>query len=116
MNFCSRFQSHSQSELVNFWLQEIGQSPVKKDKKSISNKLDLTPLNCDHVVPGAYLTPQETRCVKGLLAGGTIKEVAMDLGLSYRTVEFYVNNIKKKFGVKKKKLLLSLLRQVKELV
>lgn len=43
-----------------------------------------------------YLTQREAECVLYLLQGCTIKKAAEKLGLSARTVEFYINNIKAK--------------------
>jgi len=56
--------------------------------------------------PGAYLTYQETRCIRELLSGKTVKQAAKAMQLSHRSVEFYLCNIKKKFGINKKKDLL----------
>jgi len=96
----------------NFWLKELELlkntsklSPPKR-QRPVRERVDFS-----HLVPGAYLTHQESRCVRELLAGKTIKQAAVAMNLSYRSVEFYFNNIKKKFGVKKKKLLLELIRE-----
>ncbi len=49
-----------------------------------------------------YLTRQEARCMICLLRGSSIKLAAHALGLSARTVEYYVNNIKKKLRCRTK--------------
>jgi DNA-binding CsgD family transcriptional regulator len=54
-----------------------------------------------------YLTQRETECVLYLLTGLTVKIVAEKLGLSTRTVEFYINNIKAKLKCRTKTQLLS---------
>ncbi len=46
-----------------------------------------------------YLTRQEARCMVCFLRGNTVKGTAKILELSPRTVEYYVNNMKKKLGV-----------------
>ena len=73
-------------------------------------------IRCDHVVPGAYLTCQEHRCVQYLLEGYKYKLIAHKMGLSVRTVEFYVNNIKKKFNCKKKAELIALFKNAQKAV
>ena len=59
-------------------------------------------IDCSRLMPGGYLTVQEARCIKHLLDGCTYRKMAVLMGLSVRTVEFYMNNIKKKFNIKKK--------------
>lgn len=44
-----------------------------------------------------YLTKKQAECSAYLLAGATAKQCAKKLGLSYRTVESYINDIKNKF-------------------
>lgn len=56
-----------------------------------------------------YLTRQEARCMVCLLRGSSIKLAAYTLGLSARTVEYYVNNIKKKLGCRTKAELIGLI-------
>lgn len=46
-----------------------------------------------------YLTPREYECICLIKQGMTMKQVANDLTLSPRTVEFYLQNIKQRFGV-----------------
>lgn len=45
-----------------------------------------------------YLTPRELECMKLFCQGISAKQVGKKLGLSYRTVEFYLNNLKKKLN------------------
>ena len=54
----------------------------------------------------SYLTQREYQCVKALLQRRYYSEVATVLGLSTRTVEYYINNIKKKFHLLNKKALI----------
>ena len=46
-----------------------------------------------------YLTRRELQCVQGVLMGHTMASVAIMLGLSRRTVEFYLKNVKYKLQV-----------------
>jgi DNA-binding CsgD family transcriptional regulator len=48
--------------------------------------------------PGATLTPREAQCMVHLLQGKTQAKVAEAMGLSRRTIEFYVRNMKLKLG------------------
>ena len=101
----------SGSHTWNFWLKEL--ELLKKETVPVAPRVATCMrerLDFSHLVPGAYLTHQETRCIRELLAGKTIKQAAVAMQLSHRSVEFYFNNIKKKFGVKKKKLLLALIK------
>ena len=45
---------------------------------------------------------REAQCMIHLLRGKTIKQTATKIGLSQRTVEFYVKNMKKKVGCRTK--------------
>lgn len=48
------------------------------------------------------LSPREMACVKYLLKGKTAKEIANFLHLSYRTIEYYLENIRGKTGCRNK--------------
>ncbi len=50
----------------------------------------------------AKLSPREIDCVELILQGKTAKEIARHLNLSYRTVEFYLNNLRQKTGSRNK--------------
>lgn len=52
--------------------------------------------------PGVYLTKRETQCCLLLLQGYTMRGIGEELGLSARTIEFYLNNIKKKLNCKRR--------------
>ncbi len=49
-----------------------------------------------------YLTRQEARCMVCFLRGMTVKATADMLELSPRTVEYYVNNMKKRLSCSSK--------------
>lgn len=54
------------------------------------------------------LTPREKDCLYLYMKGNTTKSIANILGLSNRTIEHYIDNIKSKLGVNKRSELLSL--------
>lgn len=60
---------------------------------------------------GVYFTKRESECLIHMLEGNTIVDTAKILGLSPRTVEFYVKNMKMKIGVTTKIQLLSRIEQ-----
>ena len=60
---------------------------------------------------GIYLTPREVDCLNALATGRTVKMVARDLDLSHRTVEFYLKNLKTKFGCATKCELLAMVAE-----
>ena len=60
-----------------------------------------------------YLTKQEYACMKGWSDGLTIKEIASNLGLSHRTVEYYLDKVKKKLKCKRKKDLIRKFSKIK---
>lgn len=53
-------------------------------------------------VNGIYLSKQETLCLHYTIEGKTAKEVALIIGLSYRTVESYLAHIKVKLNCRTK--------------
>ena len=94
-----------------FWLKELDQEkPRPSTKLPKPRPTHRVRIDCQHIVPGAYLTSQEASCLRILLMDRTVKQAAQSLKLSHRTVEFYVNNIKKKFKVKDKNALLDLIK------
>jgi DNA-binding CsgD family transcriptional regulator len=48
------------------------------------------------------LSPREISCIHYLLKGKTAKEIANHLNLSYRTIEYYLENIRNKTGCRNK--------------
>jgi DNA-binding CsgD family transcriptional regulator len=53
-------------------------------------------------IDGIYLSKQEITCLRLLVAGKTMNQIGLKMGLSQRTVEFYLDNIKQKLHVKTK--------------
>jgi DNA-binding CsgD family transcriptional regulator len=68
------------------------------DAKKIFN--DKTPSQESSVMQ--QLSPRERACIELLIKGKTAKEIGLQLNLAYRTIEFYLNNIRKKTGCRNK--------------
>ena len=58
-----------------------------------------------------YFTKRESECMLELLKGKSMKGIAEVLGLSSRTVEFYVKNMKRKVGCRTKFELIDIVRE-----
>lgn len=56
---------------------------------------------------GTYLTTREAQCVPCLARGLSAKEIGNELGLSKRTVEVYINNLKAKFNCNRRSQLIT---------
>lgn len=77
----------------------LTQSGLLNSSFSDGNIESLLPgLNMD----GVYLSKRELECLRFLLRGKTAKDIASLLLLSPRTIEFYLDNIKRKMGVSSK--------------
>lgn len=85
---------------------------VFKEAESLSTSLEriiqtgLIP-HSKNITPGfhiddIYFSKQEIKCLRLLISGKTIKLIGQQLSLSPRTVEFYLDNIKRKLNVKTK--------------
>jgi len=61
----------------------------------------------------SYLTQRERECVAALLNMKFYYQVADALGLSKRTVEYYIENIKRKYDLANKKQLIDYFTHVK---
>ena len=59
----------------------------------------------------SYLTRREAECVYFLLQGLTFKQIGKQLGLSHRTIEFYLKNLKIRMGYKDRHQLLAAIKQ-----
>lgn len=77
------------------------------------NQIELSSLPDDLILPtpNIPISPREEDCLRHLLAGKTIKETAKILQLSPRTVEDYLNRLKKKAGCRYKRELVELFGQ-----
>ena len=104
---------NSKNEHYFFGLSMLGdayQTIEHNEKSSKKNNFKQYPLSepWDNV----YLTQREAECVQLCLQGMSMKQVGICLGLSPRTIEFYLKNIKDKMGVKRKKELIIIFKQM----
>ena len=83
--------------------EEAGFRAVPENRQPKRDRMVL-----DGEFSGIYLTPREVDCLNALASGRTVKIVARELELSHRTVEFYLKNLKIKFGCATKGELLAL--------
>lgn len=61
--------------------------------------------------PDVYFTYREARCMLYLLENRSNRKAAEIMGLSMRTVEFYVRNMRLKVGAKSRTHLIELVKQ-----
>lgn len=59
-------------------------------------------------VNNVYLTNRELECLRLTVKGYTAKKIARELGLSFRTVEEYLNNVRSKMGASSKSELIEM--------
>lgn len=75
---------------------------------------------CDRVYlipnyPTIYFTRREMDCARELLTGKTVKEIAQSIGISHRSVELYLKNMRMKLNVNTKEELFLLIRDETEI-
>jgi DNA-binding CsgD family transcriptional regulator len=83
-------------------MQEVNQRKHEGPEKRYRN----SSLDSRVCVGESYLTAREYECIQELLQGKKYAAIAASLGLSKRTVEFYLKNIMKKFSCRNKRALL----------
>ncbi|MCP4749211.1 MAG: PAS domain S-box protein [Desulfobacteraceae bacterium] len=97
-------------ELIEPYLDRLELSGLSKTQEQL---IDLIRVNLDEMfdlsVPEfsssfLYFTPNELQVVNLIRQGRTTKDIANLLNISIRTVEAYRNNIRKKLGLKNKKV------------
>lgn len=101
---------HTQNEIIGvFGISALTDNAIFKEAEPLSTSIKrviqtgLIP-NARNILPGThlcgvYLSNQEIKCLRLLLAGKTTKLIGLQMSLSPRTVEFYLNNIKQKLQV-----------------
>jgi DNA-binding CsgD family transcriptional regulator len=99
-NFADYFleQSHA---LIKSKEANLIQIPLKSEEFENNYSQVMKPLTSNIFVsakhsPLSLLSEREISCLKGILAGKTAKIIARELNLSYRTIEYYIANLKKK--------------------
>jgi len=85
---------------TTFLFTNLGQSSHKKktDKKREARKM----YNLGKSFEGTHFSKREAECMVYLLKGKSSKNVAKKLKLSPRTVEYYIENMKKKLKCRTK--------------
>lgn len=94
--------------LISIKLTPIHPNEIKniythQDKMASINKLILSTAKSNFY---SLLSHREKSCINGIIAGKSAKMIARELNLSHRTIEYYIENIKKKTGCNTKYALL----------
>ncbi len=76
--------------------------------KNFSQSLPVSKLVMNKEGQSIILSKREAECLCYMAFGKTMKEIAICLNLSPRTIEFYIDNMKKKTGLSSKSQLLSM--------
>ena len=97
-------------ELIDPYLTRLEDSSLTKNQRQL---VDLIRMNLNEVIGSSvpefsssflFFTPNELQVVNLIRKGKTTKEMARLLNISSRTVEAYRNSIRKKLGLKNKKV------------
>ncbi|EKD72351.1 MAG: hypothetical protein ACD_45C00698G0004 [uncultured bacterium] len=59
-------------------------------------------LGSEQILKQSRLTPREKQYLSMIIRGDTAKEIASQLGISFRTVEWAIAALKRKLGVRNK--------------
>lgn|SRR3990167_3788943 len=104
--FTNRGSLHEVFEEEKILSHDISLSNIKRGRPKNLKEYFLGPQ-----FPGIYLTKREADCMFLLVQDMTIVQTAEKLGLSARTVEFYVKNLKFKLHCGSKKQLIQKILQ-----
>jgi len=97
----------SPEKQLESWLPyHLSRKEAPREKKS--NKLKRYYIDKNH--PNVYLTQREADCLWELLRENTYKKIGNKLGISHRTVEYYIHNVQSKLKCRSKSELLRLLK------
>lgn len=83
---------------------------IRDEKPNVPFSEDIKKL----IEQASFLSERERDCIKYLLLGKTAKETACYMKLSFRTVEYYFENIKDKLGCFTKRELFTCARQLEK--
>lgn len=89
---------------------EYGPTYLELIEKQLSQKKSLRRYSLGARYGDVYFTRREAECMVWLLEGKKLEDIAMILGLSIRTVEYYIKNMKAKVGCRSKFNLIDLVR------
>lgn len=87
------------------------QNPQFLSYDNINHNFDIKKLHLEDFGLDCTITYQEMQCLKLLICGASAKEIANDLGLSYRTVQNYLEHLRIKTGTHNKSELLNILHK-----
>ncbi len=104
-------------DTISFLFTSIGEIKERIDeskrrairKESPSERVKLYPVGAPF--DDIFLTRRELQCSLQLLKGHTMAGAAKLMGLSPRTLEFYIRNMKKKFACRTKEELIDKIQQ-----
>jgi DNA-binding CsgD family transcriptional regulator len=88
-------------EILNKKSQRLFTTPHKTKPKP-KNRRKLKMYSLGKKFKDICFSKREAECMIHLLRGKTVKQTAQKIGLSQRTVEYYLKNIKKKVGCRTK--------------
>ena len=98
-------------KLIGLWGISTDITPRKQAEKGLDDWLEITSLKSSvptalapsikplYLLSGSvkhYPSKREVQCIHNLLQGNTAKQIAITLNLSVRTIQHYIENIKKK--------------------
>ena len=80
---------------------------ILRDKELTTNlskekKVNFNSYKCEYIVKKYRLSNRETQCLDLILQSKIAKQISKELGLSQRTVERYIENLKSKLGCRTK--------------
>lgn len=112
-NFIDHFQSNH-ADLIKIIDNNKLQTPKAQMDTNLERMLYTQKLQypVNFFDKSGYITAQEYECLKGLSQGMTYKEIANKLLISHRTVESYLNRVRKRFDLSFKRQLIQLIDSV----
>ncbi len=89
--------------------------PIAEESIQLNSAIPLLSSTLDMIkYNNKIISKRERECLECLVKGMTAKEIAKELKLSPRTIEFYINNLKRKFNcVKRVELIVKALQILK---
>ncbi|MBS0350976.1 MAG: helix-turn-helix transcriptional regulator [Proteobacteria bacterium] len=103
-NLINEVKNKRKLKKTHFQLEGTQICPIQNEKRKMKYALG-EPLQ------NVYFTQREAECVMQVLSGKTMNQTGASLNLSPRTVEYYLNKIKKKLNCRKKQEVIQLVSQ-----
>lgn len=89
----------------NRWLLGVETSA----KLDFSRRINLNKFYLKGHLEGKYLTYRQMECLKGIIDGKSYREIAQELHISNRTIDYHLAEVRQMFGVKTKRQLVEAL-------